>query len=141
MDCGITPIKSRKSGMTLSEVVIASVLGAISSDSDPPQRQMRTLVSRYGLHTTSTAQNNARRSAMMLVEIMIAIGIGSVVVAAVMGFNLFGAWNSAAMGNYTNLDHCSRNVLDWMPRDIRQADFLSDYPATSTFFQTTDRLP
>jgi hypothetical protein len=32
MDRGITPSKSRKSGMTLSEMVIASVPAATSSD-------------------------------------------------------------------------------------------------------------
>lgn len=75
---------------------------------------------------------------MTLVETMIAIGLASLVVAAVVSFSSSTAWSFAAMGNYADLDRRSRNALDRMSRDIRQADCLSTNSANSLVFRTTD---
>ena len=75
---------------------------------------------------------------MTLVELMVATGVGSIVLAAVLALFLFSARSFAALGNYVDLDNKSRNALDTMSSDIRQADFLSSYDTNKLVFQTTD---
>lgn len=77
---------------------------------------------------------------MTLVEMMIGLGVGGLVLAAVMGTSIFTSRSFVAMGNYCDLDASGRNSLDSMSQDIRQADCLSSYSyATNTLvFQTTD---
>ena len=62
---------------------------------------------------------------MTLVELMVATGVGSIVLAAVMALSLFSARSFAALGNYVDLDIKSRTALDQMSSDIRQADKLT----------------
>ena len=76
---------------------------------------------------------------MTLVELMVATGVGSIVLAAVLALSLFSARSFAALGNYVDLDIKSRNALDTMSTDIRQAGSLSDYQPNRLIFQTTDR--
>ncbi len=75
---------------------------------------------------------------MTLVELMVATGVGSVVLAAVMALSLFSARSFAALGNYVDLDIKSRTALDQMSSDIRQADKLTAATTNSLTFQTTD---
>jgi len=75
---------------------------------------------------------------MTLVELMVATGAGSIVLAAVLALFLFSARSFAALANYVDLDNKSRNALDTMSSDIRQADFLKSYLTNQLVFQTTD---
>jgi len=59
--------------------------------------------------------------AFTLVEMMIAAGLATIVLAMVMSVYLFGLRSFAAMDNYTQLCGKSRQALDLMSRDIRQA--------------------
>src|SRR5205807_4826747 len=88
--------------------------------------------------TITSTPNKARCQAMTLVELMVATGVGSIVVAAVLALFLFSARSFAALGNYVDLDNKSRNALDTMSSDIRQADFLSSYETNRLIFKTTD---
>ena len=75
---------------------------------------------------------------MTLVETLIATGVGSIVMAALLALFLFSARSFAALANYVDLDNKSRNALDTMSSDIRQADFLTSYQTNQLVFQTTD---
>ena len=75
---------------------------------------------------------------MTLVEVLIATGVGSIVLAAVMTLSLFSARSFAALGNYVDLDIKSRTALDTMSSDIRQADKLTSASSTQLKFQITD---
>lgn len=66
-----------------------------------------------------------RRAAWTLVETMVVVGIGSLIMASLMQTWLFTARSFVAMGNYVDLDQASRNALDRMSRDIRQAKVFS----------------
>lgn len=68
--------------------------------------------------------------AMTLIEFMIAVGISSLVLAAVLFISLFGFRSFGAMANYTELDNRSRNSLDLMSRDIREAAQVADLKNT-----------
>ena len=64
------------------------------------------------------------RRGMTLVELMVAMAIGSIVLAIVMTFTVFGGRSFAALGNYSVLDQQSRLGVDQMTREIRQATAL-----------------
>jgi hypothetical protein len=70
-----------------------------------------------------------RRSsaAMSITEMMVAVLIGSIVIAAVYNLTLFTAKSFAALGNYGDLDNASRNALDTLSRDLRQSRKLSSF--------------
>jgi Tfp pilus assembly protein PilW len=63
----------------------------------------------------------AARRAMTLVEVLVAVAIGSLVLAVVVTLIVFGARSFIALGNYSVLDQQSRLGIDRMTREIRQA--------------------
>jgi len=75
---------------------------------------------------------------MTLVEVMIATGLGMVVLSAVMALTVFSARSFAAVSNYVDLDVRSRNALDRMSQEIRQADSLQTCSATQLIFAGKD---
>jgi hypothetical protein len=68
------------------------------------------------------------------VEMMIAVGIGSVVMAAVASLSFYTARSMAAMSNYADLDRQSRNALDQMTLKIRSADRLTAFSTNDVSF-------
>ena len=62
---------------------------------------------------------------MTLVEVLLASALGSLVLAAVMALTVFSARSLAAVANYVDLDAMSRNALDKMSQEIREADALT----------------
>jgi type II secretory pathway pseudopilin PulG len=82
----------------------------------------------------------ARRSAAAwtLIEMTVTVAIGSIVMAAVMQTSLFTSRSFVAMGNYADLDRASRNCLDNMTRDIRQAKVFSDQCYSSNYMVFTN---
>jgi Tfp pilus assembly protein PilW len=53
-------------------------------------------------------------------EMMVSVGIGMMVLAAVAFMTLYGSRSSAAVANYTDLENRSRYALDVISREIRQ---------------------
>lgn len=78
------------------------------------------------------------RGGMSLVEMMVAVGVGSIALLAVMQLSMFTSRSFAALGNYADLDRASRNALDNMSRDIRQARVLDGYSTNSVKFMNMD---
>ncbi len=72
-------------------------------------------------HSTSTR----RQSGWTLVEVSVAVCVSSLIMAAVMQTSLFTSRSLVALGNYNELDQLSRNALDNMTREIRQAKVFS----------------
>ncbi|HWQ93551.1 MAG TPA: hypothetical protein VN673_17945 [Clostridia bacterium] len=65
-------------------------------------------------------RRGGEHSGWSLVELLVTLGIASLVLMAVMQVSLFTARSFAAMGNYADLDRASRNALDLMSREIRE---------------------
>lgn len=74
--------------------------------------------------TTSTIFTKAGQRGLTLVELLTSIGIGSILLIAVLSLSFFSARSFAALTNYVDLDNHSRNALDQITREIRQADAL-----------------
>ena len=64
---------------------------------------------------------------MTLVELMVASGIGGMVFAVVASLVFFSSRSFAALTNYVDLDQYSRNALDQMISEIRQADGVTRF--------------
>jgi hypothetical protein len=75
---------------------------------------------------------------MTLVELQVASAVALILVAAVMSLAFYTARSFAAYTNYVDLDTNSRNALDTMSTEIRQANLLTAASDTSLTFQTTD---
>jgi hypothetical protein len=82
--------------------------------------------------------DRSSQRAWSVLEMMIALSIASIVFAAVASISLFTARSFVAMGNYADLDRASRNALDVMSRDIRQAQHLTSYTSTRLDFTNAD---
>jgi Tfp pilus assembly protein PilW len=60
----------------------------------------------------------------MLLEWLLSLGIGGLLIAAVCMLYYFTSRSFVAATNYTDLNISSRQALDYMTRDIRQANYL-----------------
>lgn len=75
---------------------------------------------------------------MTLVELMVAVAVGSIVLVAVGKLTLFAARSCVALGNYNDLDQASRQALDLMSREIRQTKGLTSFATNQLVFQDYD---
>jgi len=75
---------------------------------------------------------------MTLVELQIASAISVILFTAVLALAFYTARSFAAFSNYVDLDANSRNALDVMSSEIRQADLVTAATSASLTFQTTD---
>ncbi|NJN05942.1 MAG: hypothetical protein HC814_05605 [Rhodobacteraceae bacterium] len=55
------------------------------------------------------------------------MGVGSLVIVALLSFSAFSGRSFAALTNYTELDARSRNALDLLSRDVRRSSRLVSY--------------
>jgi hypothetical protein len=67
-----------------------------------------------------------------MIEVMIALGLGSLVLAAVASLSLFGTRSSLAIVNYSDLDSKSRYALDVIGREVRQATAVTAFQSSVT---------
>jgi prepilin-type N-terminal cleavage/methylation domain-containing protein len=92
-----------------------------------------------GSKTTSIDHPRRRAQAgMTLVELLVAAAVGGVLLTAILSVIFFSARSYAALTNYVDLDNTSRNALDVMTLDIRQADRLVSGSTNRLVFQHTN---
>jgi len=75
---------------------------------------------------------------MSLVEMLIATGLGTVLMTAIISLMIFGARSFVAVGNYVDMDVKSRNALDRISQEIRQAAGLQSYSTSQLIFTNDD---
>ena len=79
-----------------------------------------------------------RRAGFSLVEMMVALGIASLVMVATASLTSYTGRSFAALYNYSDLDQASRNALDTMSKQIRQTRRLMEGAATRLVFEDFD---
>jgi prepilin-type N-terminal cleavage/methylation domain-containing protein len=84
-------------------------------------------------NATSTKRKGGG-TAFTLVEMLVAVAIGAILMAAIMQVVFYTGRSFAALMNYTELDKFSRNALDQMIYKIRQADELKSFTSTRLVF-------
>ena len=87
---------------------------------------------------TFTKHCKRRQLAVTLTELMVAIAVGALAIAAVASFFLYSAKSFAGIMNYTDLEQYSQRALDKMTRDIRQTESLTGYTTNSLTFRDAD---
>ncbi|HEV7925798.1 MAG TPA: hypothetical protein VGR14_10595 [Verrucomicrobiae bacterium] len=75
-----------------------------------------------------------RLSAFTLLELMLGMGLGAFVLAAACSFFIFCSKSMAGLSNYYDLDRTSRNALDVMTANIRQAHHLVGFATNQLVF-------
>src|SRR5687767_4948992 len=86
------------------------------------------------MECTGTSIERTRRGAFTLVEYLVAIGVGGIILAALMQVIFYTGRSFAALMNYTELDRRSRNALDEMVYKIREADELKSFSSNRLVF-------
>lgn len=82
---------------------------------------------------TSTNKPVTRgNTGLTLMEMLVAMGIGSALLVVVGSLSLWSGRSFAAMANYADLDNASRNALDKMTREIREVQGLASYTTNAT---------
>ncbi len=71
---------------------------------------------------------------MTLPEMMVAVAVGSLILMVMAQVFMGSAFSFAAMSNYVSMDARSRNALDHMTREIRQASDLLEFSSTRLKF-------
>lgn len=69
---------------------------------------------------------------MTLVEMMVAMAIGSLVFLALGSLSIYSATSMRSMIDYTELNHSSRMALDQISREIRQSRGLASAPISNS---------
>ncbi len=88
---------------------------------------------------TFTRSNRCR--AFSVIEMLVASSIAAATFAMVSTTFLFHTRSHAGLANYVNLDQKSRNALDLMSKQIRRAQWLSDYGTNYLTFEDFDNTP
>src|ERR1041385_3307256 len=89
-----------------------------------------------------TSIKRRRGAAFTLMELLVGLGLSSIVLLALSQLTFFTARSFAALYNYIELDKYSRNALDQMVYKIRQADSLTSFATNKLVFSynTTNTL-
>jgi hypothetical protein len=88
-------------------------------------------------------KSHRRLSAFTLSEVMVALGVGMMVMTAVAFMTLYGSRTSVSVANYTDLESKSRFALDVISREIRQSQAVlsiqTNLPVTSVTLTNADQ--
>ena len=87
--------------------------------------------------TTTTITTPDRRSerGASLVELLVALGVAALFLSGMASMLSYNARSCAALANYVDLDRASRNALDIMTKEIRQANRLTAYSTNNLTFE------
>jgi len=94
---------------------------------------MKLLISKFnrdanrGFKSACLRASNSAIQGMTLVELMVAIAVGSLILMTVATAFGNSIRSFAVMGNYVSMDRDSRNALDRMTREIRRAGSLISF--------------
>lgn len=79
-------------------------------------------------------------AAFTLMEVLIVLGLSSLVLTTVASLTLYGARSSIALVNYTDLDAKSRYALDVITREIRQANAVTSLQTNNNSITLTNSI-
>src|SRR5947207_11636060 len=85
---------------------------------------------------TSTKRRHS--AGMTLFEVMVAMAIGSFVLAGICSLYFYSYRSFAAQLNYVDLDQYSQRALDKMSQQIRQVQAMTDFSTNKLVFTDND---
>jgi hypothetical protein len=69
---------------------------------------------------------SSRAGGWTLLELLISAGIGTILIAGIAALSLYGARSFSVIGNFADMDADSRQALDLLSREFRQASAVVD---------------
>ena len=100
--------------------------------------ELRSAVVLRNCHRGATRQ---RQAGSTLIEMLVTMVIGLLVTATVASLSIYGGRSFAAVANYIEMETDSRNALDTMTKDIRQATYLTGFTTNQLTFDDYDGQP
>jgi len=94
-------------------------------------------VKRFTLTVPPVWAGSKAAQGMTLPQLIVAVAVGSLILMVMAMVFMTSARSFAAMGNYVDMDSTSRNALDHMSLEIRQAGALTEFSPTHLKFATT----
>ena len=88
--------------------------------------------------TPTKTNAGPRRAAFVLSEMIVAVGITSLLMVGLVAFFMFAGESFAAMFNYSDLDGANRIAMDTLTTDLRQCNKVTVYTTTSLTLQDYD---
>jgi hypothetical protein len=89
--------------------------------------------------TTSTEPRSRRnRSGLTLTEVLISMGLASLVASALLVLSVSTGRSLAELFNYVDLDHMNRIALDSLTRELRQVTYLTSISSNTLSFVDKD---
>src|SRR4051794_2143134 len=85
-----------------------------------------------------TSINRKARSAFVLSEMLVVMGITTILTLAVMSFFMLSGRSFSALFNYVDLDDANRVCMDQLSRDIRQANRVTDFGESRLVLEDSD---
>jgi len=76
----------------------------------------------------------SRKFAFTMVEFAVAMGVGMVLMVALVSFMMYTGLSLAGVANYVDLESQSQQTLDRMVEDVRQGSKLTDYATNKVVF-------
>ena len=84
------------------------------------------------IHRPILFSNRSPESAgFSLVELLISVGLGTVVVGVIVCLSIATSWHFSATSNYAQMDDQSRNALDKISKEIRNSTSLVAFNSTN----------
>ena len=85
-----------------------------------------------------TSTKRRKSAGMTLMELLVAVGVGGIILSALGSLVFYTGRSFAALANYVDLDNYSRTALDRMSREIRQTRRLIEGNDTKLVFEDFD---
>ena len=77
---------------------------------------------------------------MLLVEMLVAMAIGSILLIALCALSFYSSHSFVALTNYVDLDRFNRNAMDTITREMRQTKKVTSFASDSVTFEDYDGL-
>jgi type II secretory pathway component PulJ len=104
----------------------------LSTPAGGPGRALE--LSASGVASSRNGSASSQTLGMVLLELMVAVAVGVLLLLVVATVFVGSAYSYSAMGNYIGMDSSSRNALDHLTREIRQAGDLVEFSPTRLKF-------
>src|SRR3989442_10308481 len=88
--------------------------------------------------TPTKTSAGPRRAAFVLSEMIVAVGITSLLMVGLVAFFMFAGESFAAMFNYSDLDGANRIAMDTLTTDLRQCNKVKICTTTSLTLEDYD---
>src|ERR1051325_9049195 len=91
-------------------------------------------INKSQIYSELRSPSKASQSGWLLAEGMVAIGVGLMLLVAIVGIFVDCSISFAAISNYVSMDSKSRNALDHMTTNIRRSKALTSYDPAALVF-------